>query len=30
LGEKTGDIAGAITVYDPDKTWTPVPNSGGS
>ena len=30
LGEKTGDIAGAIIIYDPDKTWTPVPNSGGS
>lgn len=28
LGEKTGDIAGASNVYDPDKTWTPVPNSG--
>jgi Protein of unknown function (DUF2950) len=30
LGEKTTDIAGAITAYDPDKTWAPVPISGGS
>jgi Protein of unknown function (DUF2950) len=29
LGENTADIAGAITAYDPDKTWTPVSNSGG-
>jgi len=28
LGEKTADIAGAITDYDPDQTWSPVPNSG--
>jgi enamine deaminase RidA (YjgF/YER057c/UK114 family) len=30
LGDKTADIAGAITAYDPDKTWTPVSNSAGS
>jgi hypothetical protein len=28
LGEKTAAIAGAITDYDPDQTWTPAPNSG--
>ncbi len=28
LGEKTGDIVGAITEYDPDQTWAPVANSG--
>jgi Protein of unknown function (DUF2950) len=30
LGEKTIDAVGAITAYDPDKTWAPVHNSGGS
>jgi hypothetical protein len=24
LGRKTGEIAGAYSSYDPDKTWTPV------
>jgi hypothetical protein len=24
LGRKTADIAGAVTAYDPDLTWTPV------
>ena len=28
LGEKTISIVDGITRYDPDKTWTPVPNSG--
>lgn len=27
LGEKTATIAAATTVYDPDRTWTPVPGS---
>ena len=30
LGDKTADIAGAITDYDPDQTWTPAPSSDGS
>jgi len=30
LGEKTADIANAITNYDPDRTWAPVPSSGDS
>ena len=24
LGKKTAEIAGAVTTYDPDQTWTPV------
>jgi hypothetical protein len=28
LGEKTADFAGAITNYDPDRTWIPVPTPG--
>jgi hypothetical protein len=29
LGDKTANIAGAITDYDPDQTWTPAPSSDG-
>ena len=29
LGDKTADLAGAITDYDPDQTWTPAPSSDG-
>jgi hypothetical protein len=29
LGDKTADVAGGITDYDPDQTWTPAPSSGG-
>jgi len=25
LGEQTGTVAGAMSVYDPDSTWTPIP-----
>ena len=28
LGPKTGEIANAMTVYDPDQTWSPVSGSG--
>lgn len=27
LGDKTANIAAAITDYDPDQTWTPAPSS---
>jgi hypothetical protein len=29
LGDKTADVAGAITDFDPDKAWTPAPSSDG-
>jgi hypothetical protein len=29
LGDKTADVARAITDFDPDKTWTPAPSSAG-
>jgi len=29
LGDKTADVTGGITDYDPDHTWTPAPSSDG-
>jgi len=30
LGAKTGDVAKAITQFNPDSAWTPIPRDGES
>ena len=30
LGPKTAEVAAAITQFNPDSSWTPIPREGGS